>query len=780
MARIYVKDATGNVGIGTTTTPAKLSVLGVSSNPTIPGSTSTAVFRVGVNPDEGIDFGKAGAPSYAGWIQSGYQGTSMDPLALQPVGGNVGIGTTTPAQKLDVNGKIQMRTGATAGYVPVSDANGTMTWTNPTSLTITETDPQVSSTTTNYIPKWNGTALVDGLAYDNGTNIGIGTTTPLELLELSKSGADNYIRVNAGSSNANSSGIKLNEGGFNFGWNMRFNANDDDLYFEHNNSGTITNLMKLDNGGNIGIGTTAPGAYLDITGTNAGTTSLQLRSGNTSVATSSNQITLGYSGTENYRHAVKTRHSSGGAAGNSIDFYVWKHGTDAAGTIGTQQVMTVDGGNGGSVGIGTTAPAQALDVNGKIQMRTGATAGYVPVSDANGTMTWTNPTSLSITETDPQVSSTTTNYVPKWSGTSLVDGVVFDNGSNVGIGNSAPNTLLHLHNASNVGPQITLSAPSGGTPGIVFRPYQTPAQWSNPAQALISATDNNYSADIHFQTKTPGALANALVERMTIQNDGHVGIGSTSPTQALLVVSGSVNTSLTAEYFNNSGGTGNTTASRPLSAYFSSHIACSELQVFSDERIKNIKGISDTKEDLNTLMNIKITDYTFKDSIGKGTQQIKKVIAQQVEKVYPQAVSTLTDIVPDIYKIASIKDGRIFVENNLKAGEKVKLIFENRTELVEVLEADANGFNVNLSDEGKVFVFGREVSDFHTVDYEAISMLNVSATQELSKQLKAAQAEIEALKNANSLLQTESNTKINTMQTQIDMITEHLNMKSEK
>ncbi len=29
-----------------------------------------------------------------------------------------------------------------------------------------------------------------------------------------------------------------------------------------------------------------------------------------------------------------------------------------------------------------------------------------------------------------------------------------------------------------------------------------------------------------------------------------------------------------------------------------------------------------------------------------------------------------------------------------------------------------------------VFVYGREVNDFHTVDYEALSMLNVSATQE--------------------------------------------------
>jgi hypothetical protein len=37
----------------------------------------------------------------------------------------------------------------------------------------------------------------------------------------------------------------------------------------------------------------------------------------------------------------------------------------------------------------------------------------------------------------------------------------------------------------------------------------------------------------------------------------------------------------------------------------------------------------------------------------------------------------------------------------------------------------------------QVFVYGREVKDFRHVDYEAIAMLNVSATQELARELKA-------------------------------------------
>ena len=41
-----------------------------------------------------------------------------------------------------------------------------------------EIDPKVGALTLNKVPKWNGTTLADGIVYDNGTNVGIGTTTP--------------------------------------------------------------------------------------------------------------------------------------------------------------------------------------------------------------------------------------------------------------------------------------------------------------------------------------------------------------------------------------------------------------------------------------------------------------------------------------------------------------------------------------------------------------------------------------------------------------------------
>ena len=43
-----------------------------------------------------------------------------------------------------------------------------------------------------------------------------------------------------------------------------------------------------------------------------------------------------------------------------------------------------------------------------------------------------------------------------------------------------------------------------------------------------------------------------------------------------------------------------------------------------------------------------------------------------------------------------------------------------------------------------VFVYGREVKDFRNVDYEAIAMLNVSATQELNRRLEKQTADFVA------------------------------------
>ena len=96
-------------------------------------------------------------------------------------------GEFSPSRILRTNSTFQIGDPAGTGYVfPVArgtlnqvlqtNAAGVLSWVNPSSLTITETDPQVSSVTINNIPKWNGTTLVDGVLVDDATNVGVGMT----------------------------------------------------------------------------------------------------------------------------------------------------------------------------------------------------------------------------------------------------------------------------------------------------------------------------------------------------------------------------------------------------------------------------------------------------------------------------------------------------------------------------------------------------------------------------------------------------------------------------
>lgn len=235
--------------------------------------------------------------------------------------------------------------------------------------------------------------------------------------------------------------------------------------------------------------------------------------------------------------------------------------------------------------------------------------------------------------------------------------------------------------------------------------------------------------------------------KFLINQNGNVGIGTADLTKAKLTITGSMLTNLNYGYFNAQGNSGTASGSNYYSVYASDRIAATEFNAFSDARIKDIVGISNNEKDLETLSKIEITDYQFKDKIGKGNGQYKKVIAQQVETVYPQAVSKITDCIPDIYRLAKIENSFIELPNHtLKIGEKVKLIFDDKQDIFEVKEANEHGFQI-INPKSKivnqqVFVYGREVSDFRSVDYEALSMLNVSATQALLKRLNEVEKKI--------------------------------------
>lgn len=259
---------------------------------------------------------------------------------------------------------------------------------------------------------------------------------------------------------------------------------------------------------------------------------------------------------------------------------------------------------------------------------------------------------------------------------------------------------------------------------------------SDNGSLVIRSGDNSNEPIIFRQTDT---------ERMRIASNGYVGIGTTSP-NAPLHISG---TGSSVSYYRNATGTGNgwsdtsyTTFSDVFSLIVSHGILADLIYLQSDERIKVIENFSDAEKDLETLLKIQITDYHYKDSVANGTSKHKKVIAQQVEKVFPQAVRKSESPIPDIFAEAAITNGWVQLATDLTVGEKVKLLTKQGEIQAAVTAVRADGFQVDTDVEnGNVFVYGRIVDDFRVVDYDAISMLNVSATQQLNHDLETMAAD---------------------------------------
>ena len=328
---------------------------------------------------------------------------------------------------------------------------------------------------------------------------------------------------------------------------------------------------------------------------------------------------------------------------------------------------------------------------------------------------------------------------------------------NVGIGTNSPIATLHT---------VTTGSRTSDCIGAVFNNTATTTTTGATkvgVQILSSGSWNGIvSSNIGLLvSSTTGGASNYDA---IFNGGGNVGIGTGFPTQASLVVGSSQNYNISSYGFlNSSGNTGTSSGTNPFSIYATARIAATEFDAYSDARIKNIQGLTDNADDLNTLSKLRITNYHFIDTLAKGNKSYKKVIAQEVEKIYPNAVSKLTDVIPDIYQMAEIKNGRITMLNHLKAGERVKLITKDKTEIMDVLCADASGFTVNMEGAGQIFVYGREVKDFRAVDYEALTTLNISATQALIKTIAELQHKNDELSNIvngvaqqNSSLQSEN------------------------
>ena len=306
----------------------------------------------------------------------------------------------------------------------------------------------------------------------------------------------------------------------------------------------------------------------------------------------------------------------------------------------------------------------------------------------------------------------------------------------------------------------------------------------------------NHTASQQLKTNGHWISNDGDDEGIYIASNGRIGINSSAAQDAILYVSGSAGSYNGKRGRINSGGCSHGNGSYyDVSIWATDAITADKFFATSDERIKDIEGFSDNEEDLATLMQIEIMDYTYIDTISKGNTPQKKVIAQQVKKVFSQAVTTNNiEVIPNIMQMGTIENGwvnfnyelrirnyELGIRNSshearpsnyeLKIGDKVKLVFEKHEEVVEVLEIKDDAFKVkepitNHQSPVTVFIYGTQVNDFHIVDYDALSMLNVSATQALTKQNKKLKEGQEQLKTQLGNLEVQA-AKINDLEAMV-------------
>jgi len=317
-------------------------------------------------------------------------------------------------------------------------------------------------------------------------------------------------------------------------------------------------------------------------------------------------------------------------------------------------------------------------------------------------------------------------------------GINYNSSGNVGIGTTSPVNRFEVSGSTfnRIAASVTADVQSGfqiirtaGTNDVNWEMY-TPQG----------------STNLRFAKKLPADQSSTDI--LTLQDNGNVGIGTTTPSVPLHVASyaSMVNPSGTTNgrYFNVDTDltmhTGFTNIDN-VSIYAAGQIVTNASFIAaSDQRVKtdvlNIEG------SLDIIQKLRPVQYTKADRVQFGNRLEFGFIAQEVEEILPEVVNTGTGEVPILKPFENV---------SFEDGVEYTILVKNGDDIKEMKFKTGDTRPI-----GDIIVKSKTVNDFKSITYDMIFTVAVGAIQEQQKEIEAFKAEIEALKAQNANLKAEN------------------------
>jgi len=389
-AKLTVK-SDGKVGIGTMSPEGLLSIYGTAAEPATSGTTSNSLIELSSSLSNRLNIGlNTATGDYGAYIQVNDNNLAVAPypLNLQPNGGNVGIGTSSPVSTFDCKGQLSISNGTSSYWLfDRDDSDGRLKLLD-------------SSTSTNEVLAIDssGKVLINTTSqhnYDNVVYLSVygGTANWMSMdigsIQNSDTGGIYGVRSKNSSHNAIVCASSYDDGTnvtnyYGGGWGgFGRSANILRFYtlssYDGADGTTGTEAMRINSSGNVGIGTTSPSDKLEIEGDNGGysfrvdaeTTPVTIRSeDNTGSAFGAIRFTAGNASTEEEKMRIDS-------SGNVL---IGTTNTNPSGNNVTGAAISSGGGISANVSWDSHRFGRAQDGDIVLFQSAGGTEGSISIS----------------------------------------------------------------------------------------------------------------------------------------------------------------------------------------------------------------------------------------------------------------------------------------------------------------------------------------------------------------------------------------------------------------